>query len=357
MKKNRILSAVMALVMASSLVACSNTDAPGPANTDDPTGGQTGGLETKVVATVPKLIGNNWFDSMDWEGQRWAESKGGIEHHYIGPVEFDSAAQLQCLNDAIALQPDILTVVPIAADACDELLKQAKEMGCTVVTHEGSTLKNIDYNVDAFVNEEFGINFAQKTAEIAGEDAVVALTVGQLTVPSHNAWAQAFYAYAKENYPNMTFVNPMDGDKPIPYESMDSSEESYKVAKELIQANPDLTVIFAGSASSSNGIARAVREMNKIGEITVLGIGEASGLQVEFAEGSISYSAFWYPGYAQYAAYEVGKRVRDGIEIKDGDDLGVEGYESITIVDGNNICGRAWIDVTPENYIEMADIL
>ncbi len=349
----KILCAILSLAMMLSLVACGSGD-NGSVNTNNDA--PAGGLETKVVATVPKLIGNNWFDSMDWEGKRWAE-ENGAEHHYVGPVEFDSAAQLQCLNDAIALQPDILTVVPIAADACDELLKQAKGMGCTVVTHEGSTLSNIDYNVDAFVNEEFGINFAQKTAEIAGEDAVVALTVGQLTVPSHNAWAQAFYAYAQENYPEMTFVNPMDGDKPIPYESMDSSEESYKVAKELIQANPDLTVIFAGSASSTNGIARAVREMNKIGEIKVLGIGEASGLQVEFEEGSVQYSAFWYPGYAQYAAYEVGKRVRDGIEIKNGDNLGVDGYENITIIDGNNICGRAWIDVTPDNYKEKAEIL
>ena len=26
-----------------------------------------------VVATVVKAIGSNWFDSMDWEGTRWAE--------------------------------------------------------------------------------------------------------------------------------------------------------------------------------------------------------------------------------------------------------------------------------------------
>ena len=29
-----------------------------------------------VVATVVKAIGSNWFDSMDWEGTRWAEEHG-----------------------------------------------------------------------------------------------------------------------------------------------------------------------------------------------------------------------------------------------------------------------------------------
>ena len=114
-----------------------------------------------VVATVVKAIGSNWFDSMDWEGTKWAE-ENGAEHHYIGPTSMDSAAQLQCLEDAIALQPDILTVVPIAADACDALLKQARNQGTKVVTHEGTGLTNIDFNVDAFSNEAFGTNFADK---------------------------------------------------------------------------------------------------------------------------------------------------------------------------------------------------
>lgn len=38
-----------------------------------------------VVATVVKAIGSNWFDSMDWEGTRWAE-ENGAEMHYIGPT-------------------------------------------------------------------------------------------------------------------------------------------------------------------------------------------------------------------------------------------------------------------------------
>lgn len=141
-----------------------------------------------VVATVVKAIGSNWFDSMDWEGTRWAE-ENGAEMHYIGPTEMDSAAQLQSLDDAIALQPDILTVVPIAADACDAVLAGAREQGTVVVTHEGSTLTNIDYNVDAFNNQEFGEMFAKKAVELYDEEFTYCVITSTLSPP--RTWSGA----------------------------------------------------------------------------------------------------------------------------------------------------------------------
>lgn len=183
----KLIAMVLALCLTMGMTACSSSS--GDATTTQ-TGSKTVADEKApkklVVATVVKAIGSNWFDSMDWEGTKWAD-ENGAEHHYIGPTSMDSAAQLQCLEDAIALQPDILTVVPIAADACDALLKQARAQGTKVVTHEGTGLVNIDYNVDAFSNEAFGQNFADKCAELIGSDAKYALVVGTLTTPAHMA--------------------------------------------------------------------------------------------------------------------------------------------------------------------------
>lgn len=351
------------LLSATALTACgtgaaqsSSPSAAQPAagaSSSAPASSSTG--KKLVVATVPKAIGSNWFDSCDWRGTDWA-NENGAEHHYIGPTSMDSAAQLQCLNDAIALQPDVLTVIPIASDAVDELLKQAKAMNTKVVTHEGASLTNIDYNVDAFNNKDFGENFAQKAAELAGDDCTYVLSVGRLTVPSHNEWSAAFYNYATANYPNMKTVNQVAEGKLIPIESMDNSDESYKICKELIQGNPDLDVIFTASGSSVGGFARAIREMNKVGEIKLLAVGSPSGQKAEYEAGVVTYGAFWYPGDAQYACYEVGKRLVEGKEIKTGDNLGAPGYESIT-VDGKKIYGKAWYDVTQANIEEMAKIL
>ena len=116
--------------------------------------------EKLVGAVVVKAIGSTWFDSMGWETDKRGETIGergySLENHYIGPTAQDSAAQLQSLSDALALNPDILCVVPIAADAVDAMLAVAKANGSTIVTHEGGTLQNIDYNVDAFHPDDYG---------------------------------------------------------------------------------------------------------------------------------------------------------------------------------------------------------
>ena len=308
-----------------------------------------------VVATVVKAIGSNWFDSMDWEGTKWAE-ENGAEHHYIGPTSMDSAAQLQCLEDAIALQPDILTVVPIAADACDALLKQARNQGTKVVTHEGTGLTNIDFNVDAFSNEAFGTNFADKCAELIGNDAKYALVVGTLTTPAHMAWAKAFFAHANESYPDMDCMNDMDGENVVPLEGGANSDTSYTMAKQFLQANPDVQVFYIGSSSCVAGVCRAIEELGMQDSVKVLAVGTASGQKTYYESGTIVYGAMWYPGAAQYAAYEVGKRLIEGQTIQTGDDLGFDGYHSIT-VDGTNIYGNAWLDITTDNLEEMCEIL
>ena len=352
----KLIAMVLALCLTMGMTACSSSS--GDATTTQP-GSKTVADEKApkklVVATVVKAIGSNWFDSMDWEGTKWAD-ENGAEHHYIGPTSMDSAAQLQCLEDAIALQPDILTVVPIAADACDALLKQARAQGTKVVTHEGTGLVNIDYNVDAFSNEAFGQNFADKCAELIGSDAKYALVVGTLTTPAHMAWAKAFFEYAKDKYPDMVSKNDMDGENVVPLEGGANSDTSYTMTKQFLQANPDIQVFYVGSSSCVAGVCRAIEELGMQDDVKVLAVGTASGQKTYYESGTIIYGAMWYPGAAQYAAYEVGKRLIEGQTIQTGDDLGFEGYHSVT-VDGTNIYGNAWLDITLDNLAAMCDVL
>ena len=349
------LSLLMALLMVLSIfTACSapatnsaHPEGSTPVSQEPDANTDAGEL---VVATVPKQAGILWFDSMDTFGKEWAD-KNNAQHHYIGPIDFDSAQQLSSLNDAIALKPDVLTVVPIALESVDELLKKARDNGTVVVTHEGHRLTNIDYNVEAFNNKEFGEHFLDLIVDFGGEDAEYAITVGNLTVSSHMEWAEALLAAQLERYPNMKSVS---GDQF--YESNNSADDAYNQGKQLIQQYPNLKVIWAGSASSAIGYARAVEELDMIGKVAVIGVCPPSETVTGFERGSIVAGSFWNPGLAQQACYEIGLRVIDGRGIKEGDDLGVPGYESITM-DGKTVMGAAWIDVDKDNIQEYVDII
>ena len=67
--------------------------------------------------------------------------------------------------------------------------------------------------------------------------------------------------------------------------------------------------------------------------------------------GAVDGIGFWDPSLAGYAMNKVAQMVIDGEEVSDGMDLGLEGYENVTL-DGKVIYGQAWVNVDAEN---MAD--
>ena len=113
---------------------------------------------------------------------------------------------------------------------------------------------------------------------------------------------------------------------------------------------------ISAPAPVSPVFCRAIEELGMQDSVKVLAVGTASGQKTYYESGTIVYGAMWYPGAAQYAAYEVGKRLIEGQTIQTGDDLGFDGYHSIT-VDGTNIYGNAWLDITTDNLEEMCEIL
>lgn len=358
----KFFTILLALVLAFSLVACNGSETSGSGSGGSGTtsgsgstdGSDASGDKTLVTVTVPKTISTKWFETMKIETDAWAEeynSKGySVTNHFIGPTNVDAALQLQSLSDAIALNPDILCVVPIASDSVDEQLAIARSNGTTVISHEGSTLKNVDYNVDAFSNEAYGANFAELIHQYGGDSGKVAITVGTLTETSHVEWAEACYNTLQEKYPGWESVTGTD------WIETKTADNAYEVGKQILQANPDLNCFVVSAAQAANGLARAVEELGKTGEVMIIGNASASDRIDCWEAGTLTHTTFWYPGNCAKAAYEVGRRVREGETLKTGDDLGIPGFESIT-VEGNQIRGSGWYDVTPDNYLEMAEIL
>ena len=72
--------------------------------------------------------------------------------------------------------------------ALDPVLKKAMEHGITVVTHEASNQKNMDYDIEAFDNLRFGAHLMDHLAKMMGEEGEYAVFVGSLGSKTHNEW-------------------------------------------------------------------------------------------------------------------------------------------------------------------------
>jgi simple sugar transport system substrate-binding protein len=296
--------------------------------------------EPYTIVTVVKLIGVNWFSRMD-EGIKKFGADTGNHSSMIGPPTADAALQVQEIEDLIAKKVSAIAVVPNSPEAMEPVLKKAMSRGIVTIGHEGASLKNVDYDIEAFDNAAYGEHLMQALAKGMGEEGKYAVFVGHLTAKSHNEWVDGAIAYQKAHYPKMELV----ADR---IESNEDQQQAYARTKELLRAHPDLKGIEGSAATDVAGAGLAIQEAGLGGKITVVGtsLPSVSGKLID--SGAITMISFWDPALAGYAMNKVAVDKLEGKPVADGEDLGVTGYNKIALK-GHVIYGQAWVDVTKDN--------
>jgi simple sugar transport system substrate-binding protein len=188
--------------------------------------------EAPTMGVVVKIGGIPWFNAME-AGIKEQAAAIGMEAEMIGPTSADPALQVRAIEDLIARGVDVIGVVPNDEAALEPVLQKARDAGILVVSHEGPGLQNVDWNFEMASATGFGETHAELLAQKVGGEGEYAVFVGSLTVPLHNAWADAAIAYLQANYPNMTLV----GER---YGVAENVDDSRRTALDLMSANPNL---------------------------------------------------------------------------------------------------------------------
>lgn len=197
----------------------------------------SGVASAQTMGIVVKVGGIPWFNAMETGIQKKA-GELGVTAEMIGPVSADPALQVQAIEDLIAKKVDVIGIVPNDQAALEPVLEKARAAGIKVVAHEGPGLKNVDWDFELASAQGFGEAHAKLFSETIKEPGKYAVFVGSLTVPLHNAWADAAIAWLKTNRPDLVIV----GDRYGVAENVDSSRST---ALDLIAANPDLKGFLA----------------------------------------------------------------------------------------------------------------
>ena len=345
----KLIALLLALVMVLGLVACgAKEDAPvadapaadAPA-ADAPAADAPAEDGKPVIAFVPKIIGQAWWDYVQVGVEEWSEETG-YEVMYKGPVDVDAASQVQILTDVINTKPDILCFSPIDPGACEEVCKMARDMGIIVISTEAATMTNVDYDVEAFNDAGMGAFLMDELAKMMGEEGEYITMVGSMTMESHNNWADAAVARAEEAYPNMTLVPDLrvadDSD----------SEKAYNLTKELIQKYPNLKGILGTGSFSAPGAARAIDEMGLTGKVFAISVAMPSETRDFLKSGVLQTVGLWDPAITAKAMLNLGVAMYNGETPTTGMDLGVEGYNAVE-VDGTLVIGQGALAITKDN--------
>lgn len=351
MKKNKLLFIGFIMAVLSVLLIGCSSDGSSPSNEtpEEDTGKEsTDGTDSDKkykIATVVKLTGVGWFDRMEVGVERFGQDTGH-DTFQQGPQEADAALQVQIIEDLIAQQVDAITVVPFSAESLEPVLKKARDAGIVVITHEADGMENVDYNIEAFNNEDYGVFLMDSLAEAMGEEGEYMTAVGSLTTNSHMAWEEAAYNRQQEAYPNMTPVERQ-------IETNDDLQTASARFREALKAHPNLKGFQGSSGNDAPGAALAIEELGLEGRIQVVGtsVPSVSGQYLE--NGSMYAITFWDPADASYVMNKLAVMILEGKEdeIKEGLDLGVPGYEKL-IVNGKYLYGNAPVKVDKDNLDE-----
>lgn len=298
-----------------------------------------------TIVTVVKITGINWFNRMEEGVKKYAKDTGN-KATQTGPSTADAAQQAAIIEDLIAKKPDAIAVVPFSPETLEPVLKKAMARGIKVITHEADNQMNTLYDIEAFDNVAFGANLNVRLAKCMGGSGKWAVFVGSLTSKTHNQWADGGIANAKKNA-GMTLVESKQ-------ETADDADQAYQKAKELIRKYPDIKG-FQGSASTDvAGIGRAVEEAGLEGKTCVYGTSLPSIAGKYLDSGAVDGIGFWDPADAGYVMNKVAQLVLQGKKITDGMDLGVKGYNKVSVTKGKGagmiIRGNAFVDVDKGNY-------
>lgn len=292
---------------------------------------------------VVKLTGIGWFDRME-SGVKEFATETGNNATQTGPAEASAEQQVKIITDLIAQKPAAITIVPNSPESVEGIMKQARDQGIVIVTHENSGAKNVDANIEAFDNTAYGSHIMDSLATCMNNKGKYAAFVGSVTAASHNEWAAGALAQAKAKYPEITRVSD-------PLESKENADIAYQKTKELIQKFPDLAGIEGSASVDIAGIGRAVQELGLQDKICVMGTSIPSVAGKYLADGSVDKMFFWDPALAGKAMLKLAANVIDGKKIVAGMDLGIPGYTALAQSTTNPLSfyGSAWIDVDSKN--------
>lgn len=293
----------------------------------------------KVVMVVKQS--DSWFDDMA-TGIDQLKKDTGLNVSVQVPETGDAASQISIMEDLIAQGVDAICVVPNDPEALVPTIQKARDAGIVVVTHEAPGMaKDVDMDIEAFVNKEFGELFGEKIATAMGGKGQYAGFVGGLTMETHMAWYKAATEYIAKNYPDMKNVSEE------PYEDGNSVEGAHSKALEVLKAYPDIAGFFDCSAQGG-GICDALSENDLSKKVKVVSLAIPSMSSTYLQDGSMASGLCWRPADAGYAACYAAYLIASGQGVETGTDLKATGYDKIK-VDGNIGYGDAALEFTADN--------
>ncbi len=214
--------------------------------------GSADAAEAKKIGLAVANLQANFFNQIKQSVEAYGKEKG-IEVITVD-AKGDAATQVSQIQDLLAQNVDALIYIPAGATAAAVPVKAAKAAGVPVV--------NIDRNAEGAPGDTFiatdSVTSAKQVcdylAKQAGGKGEMVIVHGQKgTTPEVDRSKGC--AEALKGYPGIKVVGEL-------WSEGWHQDEGFKLTSDLLQANPNVSIIFAQADALALGAAQAVKVAN-----------------------------------------------------------------------------------------------
>ena len=205
--------------------------------------------------------------------------------------EFDVAQQKNQMSDFIVQQVDAIILCPSDSKAIGTAIKEANDAGIPVFTADIAALVD-DVEVVGHIgidNYNGGVMAGETMVEALGGSGKVAI-IDHPEVESVIQRTSGFLKAledANASGSNIELVSRLPGSG--------SMDKSFKAAEDMLQAHPDLDLIFGINDETALGALAAIEKAGKSGQVQVIGFGGKAEAIKAVEEGKLYADVITYP--------------------------------------------------------------
>ena len=225
-----------------------------------------GGFAAAQAIYIPVI--SKGFQHQFWQAVRLGAEKAARDYKVVitfeGP-ENESMVdkQLDMLQTDLAKNPSAICFAALDSKAAIPLLQEAKKRKIPIIGFDSGVDSDIPVTTAATDNVAAAALAADKMAQLIGGSGKVGVIIHDQTSRTGIDRGTGFLSQMKKKYPNIQIIGPQYGGG--------DQLKSTDLAKAMIQANPDIKGFFGGNEGSIIGVLNAVKELDLVGKVVVIG--------------------------------------------------------------------------------------
>lgn len=313
-----IKKAIALITVCLLLTACSEVGGTGQISQ-----APSPGDEMTKVAFISQVEGIPYFSGFN-DGATLAAEKLGITYKQAGPATADAAEQLRIFDSLVQQGFDAIAISPLDPTSMNSAIASARSKGIIVITSDADAPESErQLFVQQATDDGLGAAVMDEIVTAVGSEGKYGIVSGAPDTDTFTRWINAIEKHQKETYPDMELVGG------IRYTT--STEQALKEAQNLMTANPDLKGLIAIPSTAIPGVAQAVKNAGKSGQIAVSGFGSPQTAAPFLKDRSMTSTVLWdVPKLGELTVWAMNELV-NGRDIAASNT--VEGFDSPIVYD------------------------